>query len=392
MDQRILCTADLHIGRNSSGFEGHAALSALETIVNTAVDERADCVLIAGDFFDSQAAQYLFRKQTSDLLARLRQANIPVLAVAGNHDYEALPTFCNAHPNLINLFSSQEWEFKSVQGLHVVGRSFDKPTSGDLFQSFPSFTKAAPTVGLVHADIDARSRYNPSPLTSFSGRGVDAWIVGHVHASKKWEQPIICYPGSPMALDPGETGIHGFRWLEINRATFSLSEVVLVSTVRYETIVVEIGPQDGIDEVIGSAIAKMRVGNERIFARVHLKRMPGSHQEIPRGPVQYAEDLYEVVRESEHVSLDLEFEALQSDAAGQAARLLLGLRGEGQSEWVLQANALVDSVAEDIRLSKRQLKINESEEFARLASVDRFEATQCVVASLEKILATGTNR
>ena len=389
MNIRFLCTADFHIGRSSAGFEDQTALNAFDSIVEISLEERPDALLIAGDFFDSQAAQYSNRRKVANSLSRLKDANIPVLAVAGNHDYDALPTFSRVHPGLIDCFGHSAWEIKVIQGVSIVGRSFEKATSLDLLDSFPVLTKDSVTIGLVHADINARSRYNPSPLTSFSGRGVDAWIVGHVHAPKKWEEPLISYPGSPLALDPGECGIHGFRWLEIVAGNLKVSDVVQLSSVRYENIDVEIGPSDTIDDAVARALTDRRNSRERFFARIHLKRLPGAVQQSPEGRIPLGDDIYEIFRTSDVVPIDLNTESLQSDAQGQASRLLQGLMGVGRPEWQARANSIVDSVESDISVARKMLRLDEREVFECLVGDPRMEAIQAVTSALEKILAEG---
>src|SRR5579862_8071207 len=102
-DPRILCTADLHLGRSSAclgeaGGVDTSAAGAWLRIARRAVDDRADAVSIAGDVFDGLGTYFESRKAFLAGLELLDRESIPVIAVAGNHDFEALPRFARQHP------------------------------------------------------------------------------------------------------------------------------------------------------------------------------------------------------------------------------------------------------------------------------------------------------
>ncbi|WP_029030370.1 exonuclease SbcCD subunit D [Salinarimonas rosea] len=86
---RILHTADWHLGHTLAGFSREAEhRAALDALVEIAVREAVDAVVVAGDVFDalnpSAEAQTLY----FDTLARLRAArpHAAIVVVAGNHD------------------------------------------------------------------------------------------------------------------------------------------------------------------------------------------------------------------------------------------------------------------------------------------------------------------
>lgn len=86
---KILHTADLHLGAGSSiGGKKRVEdfIESFKRIVDLAIKEEVDLVLIAGDIFHtprpSSTVFYAFAEQTK----RLFEKNIKVVAVAGNHD------------------------------------------------------------------------------------------------------------------------------------------------------------------------------------------------------------------------------------------------------------------------------------------------------------------
>ncbi|OGR29040.1 MAG: nuclease SbcCD subunit D [Desulfuromonadales bacterium GWC2_61_20] len=92
MPIRFLHTADLHLGktyRTSAGADARYEdfFTALAGIVADAVQEKVDCVLIAGDLFHvGQILPKTFAR-TIGTLQPLKDNRIPCIAVEGNHDW-----------------------------------------------------------------------------------------------------------------------------------------------------------------------------------------------------------------------------------------------------------------------------------------------------------------
>ncbi|MCX5949929.1 MAG: exonuclease SbcCD subunit D, partial [Cyanobacteria bacterium] len=84
---RLLHTSDWHLGRS---FHGASLLDeqaeVLDRIVDLAVDNAVDLVVIAGDLYDRAIPPAEAVQLFTATLARLRRADIAVVAIAGNHD------------------------------------------------------------------------------------------------------------------------------------------------------------------------------------------------------------------------------------------------------------------------------------------------------------------
>ena len=87
---RFLHTGDWHVGKT---IRGRGRLDeterALTQVVDIAIEERVDTVLVAGDVYEQRAASPDADRLVFDTFARLRSAGIPVIVVAGNHDAPA---------------------------------------------------------------------------------------------------------------------------------------------------------------------------------------------------------------------------------------------------------------------------------------------------------------
>lgn len=91
----ILHFADAHIdmanyGRHDpqSGLPARVMdfLKSLDTIIDTAIDERVDLVLFAGDAYKDRSPAPTFQREWGRRIMRLSRAAIPTLLLVGNHD------------------------------------------------------------------------------------------------------------------------------------------------------------------------------------------------------------------------------------------------------------------------------------------------------------------
>jgi len=125
---RILHFADAHIDMVTQGRHdpntGLAVrtidfLKALDTIVDTAIAEKVDLVIFAGDAYKDRTPVPTFQREWGRRIARLAQARVPVLLLVGNHDLS--PAQGRAH-------ALQEFETLAVPFVRVVSKpEFIKP-------------------------------------------------------------------------------------------------------------------------------------------------------------------------------------------------------------------------------------------------------------------------
>lgn len=116
-------------------------LKSLDTIVDTAIQEKVDLVLFAGDAYKDRSPAPTFQREWGRRIMRLSRAGIPVLLLVGNHDLS--PALGRAHA-LDN--------FDTLEVPHV--RVLDKPAflGPDELEGLPLQVIALPWVsrsGLV---------------------------------------------------------------------------------------------------------------------------------------------------------------------------------------------------------------------------------------------------
>ena len=87
LDMKILHTSDLHIGKYIGTYDLKEDTEyVLNQVVNTAIRERVEVVLISGDVFDRPNPSEEAIKMYVSFLKELLDKNIKVIAISGNHD------------------------------------------------------------------------------------------------------------------------------------------------------------------------------------------------------------------------------------------------------------------------------------------------------------------
>jgi exonuclease SbcD len=85
---KFLHTSDWHVGRNIRGqSRASEQEAALQQVLTHAREQAVDCVLIAGDVFDTSAPAPEAEQLVYSFFGELAGAGIPAVVIAGNHDH-----------------------------------------------------------------------------------------------------------------------------------------------------------------------------------------------------------------------------------------------------------------------------------------------------------------
>lgn len=212
--------------------------------VDFALRQRVHAVALAGDLVNGDNALFEAYGALHQGVERLVKAGIQVCAVAGNHDTTVLPRLAGViGPSLRILGEGGAWSehLLAPDGcppLRLVGWSFPRPhhEQSPLQTPPPPPRPELPTLGLVHADLDAaRSRYAPVSSTLLKAVGYQGWLLGHVHRP---DPPATdgtpFYLGSLTPLDPTETGGHGPVLASVGADGTWRAERILLAPLRWE--------------------------------------------------------------------------------------------------------------------------------------------------------------
>lgn len=258
---KLLLTGDLHLGRASSrtgdpDVRAHRTVKAWERMVDLAIREGVRVVCLSGDIVDGQNKYWESVGPLEDGIKRLGDAGVLTVAVSGNHDHDVFPRLARSMPEDVFrlLGEGGEWTRTLVQDadgnavLAIDGWSPPSPRVTEDPVARYALTRPGdlPVLGMVHGDLGvSASAYAPLSRAHLERAPVDAWLLGHIHvptlyAESKW----ILYPGSPQAMDPGETGVHGPWLLDVDHGRLGQPRQIGLSSVRYEQPVIDVSAWD----------------------------------------------------------------------------------------------------------------------------------------------------
>ena len=217
---KLIHTGDLHIGITINGFNMlEDQEHILGQIINIALEEQADAVLLAGDLYDRSVPSADAVKLLDFFISDLIEKGIKVFAVSGNHDSPERLSFGNSIMKGRGFF---------IEGIYEdrIMKEVLKDEYGDLnFYLLPYFRwfeaesmdaavreaiekekidASARNVMITHNFVTTGGRFNE--LVVGDVENVDASVfdvfdytaLGHIHSSMKIGAGNVFYSGSPL--------------------------------------------------------------------------------------------------------------------------------------------------------------------------------------------------
>lgn len=303
---KLLHFADAHIDIATHGRHDPATglpvrvldfLKALDTIVETAIDEKVDLVIFAGDAYKDRTPAPTFQREWGRCIMRLSAAGIPTLLLVGNHDISpatgrahTLQEFstlqvphvtvidkpCFLHPKELEGLPLQviglPWVFRSnlMASLELSGedpdrinREIEDRISDILNQWLEELDPALPTVLTAHGSVQGALYGNERavmlgrdlilPGSLIKDPRLDYVALGHIHKAQdvnKGSYPPVVYPGSIERVDFGEVNDEKFFSLvslEKSKTTFKFCPL---PGRRFVDRAIKIGADDDVMEKI----------------------------------------------------------------------------------------------------------------------------------------------
>lgn len=235
MGVRFVHAADLHLGSplQAVGVESprlqtklrEATYDAFERVVDLALAERVDFLVLAGDLYDQENRSVRANEFLADQLRRLDEADVPAYVVYGNHDPLGGATEYVELPDNVHEFGHREAEEvryppEGEPRARIWGQSYrSEREPRKMYRSFAPEDARIPNVGILHTGLDPTSEtYVPCSRADLAGvDDVHYWALGHVHRTRHLgEDPCIVYPGVPQGRHVGEPGPGGCVLAEVD--------------------------------------------------------------------------------------------------------------------------------------------------------------------------------
>lgn len=277
--RRFIHTADIHLDsplRGLSSYEGapvdllrEAPRAAFRNLVDAAIEEKVDFMVIAGDLYDGTWRDYNTGLFFISEMGRLNRAAIPVYLLYGNHDAESEITRTLTLPPNVHRFSAkapQTFKLESIQvALH--GQSFRQAaTTENLAKHYPPAHPGYFNIGVLHTALqghEPHANYAPCSIAELQAKEYDYWALGHVHeAAVLGENPHIVFPGNLQGRHIREAGPRGALLVTENAGAITLDRLD-VEVLRWHHLRVDAAASASLQDAIRLTSAALGEAYER---------------------------------------------------------------------------------------------------------------------------------
>jgi exonuclease SbcD len=326
---KILHFADAHIDIATHGKHDPESglpirvldfLKSLDTIVDTAISEKVDLVLFAGDAYKDRTPSPTFQREWGRRIIRLPMAGIPVLLLVGNHDIS--PSSGRAHtlqeydtlqvpkvrvlhkPELLkpaDLWGlplqvlSLPWVFRStlmaalqlsVEDNDSVNEEIEKRITVLLENRMQELDPQLPTIFTAHGSVQGAVYGNERtvmlgkdlvlPGSLVKNPRLDYVALGHIHKHQDLNpgaHPPVVYPGSIERVDFGEAADDkGFVLAEVEKGKTTWRFVKVAGRAFYDRVVKVKSREEMKDKVLAALPSEERITNAIIKLTVEYPR------------------------------------------------------------------------------------------------------------------------
>ncbi len=301
---RFLHAADLHLDSPLRGLDADlsapaarirgASREALSALVDLAIEEKVDFVVIAGDLYDGDWSDFRTGQALVAALAKLTRAGIRVVAIRGNHDAESQITRDLRLPEGATLLSTRRPESLVLEqhGVVLHGQSFaSRDITDNIAMSYPAPRAGLFNLALLHTAATGRpghASYAPCTVEQLARHGYDYWALGHIHTREEvLRDPWIVFPGNLQGRHINEAGAKGASLVTVRDNHVVAVEHRTLDVVRWQRVLVDCAgaADDGavLDRVLRAVGEAVDAAGGRLLAlRLELFGATAAHATLSR--------------------------------------------------------------------------------------------------------------
>ena len=309
---RFLHCADIHLDSPLRGLERYegapveqvrgATRRAFENMVQCALREKVDFVVIAGDLYDGDWPDFNTGLFFAKGMAQLGESGIAVYVVRGNHDAASKLTRSLPLPKNVYLFPDKAPKTRTDDnlGLAVHGQSFaTAAVFDDLAAGYPTAVPGYFNLGALHTSLTGRpghDNYAPTTELILKSKGYDYWALGHVHAREIVSRdPWVVYPGNMQGRHIREQGTKGCELVTVENGSIT-TESVPLDVLRWSELAIDVTGIPDIDALLDRAAGDVRnelskADGRIVGLRLRLQGAGAVHRVVSARPDVVAEQL-----------------------------------------------------------------------------------------------------
>jgi len=298
---KFLHAADLHLDSPMKGLAKYdgipldvlrgATRRALENLVETALREKVDFVVVSGDLYDGDWKDYTTGIFFCQQMRKLADSKIPVFLIAGNHDAANAMTRSLPLPPGVVMLSHDEPQTKTLEdfGVAIHGQSFaTKAVVDNLACRYPDPINGLFNIGMLHTCVggaEGHERYAPCELAELVERGYQYWALGHIHNREILSQdPYVVFPGNTQgrhARELGEKGCMIVRYDSAFRTQVDFRPLGVVDWINHSVDVTDLNSPEAVLEASNDAIIGLHSNSNRTnVVRLEIVGCTAAHESI----------------------------------------------------------------------------------------------------------------
>ncbi|MDP9398969.1 MAG: DNA repair exonuclease [Actinomycetota bacterium] len=289
---RLVHAADLHLDSPLRGLSRlqdddvaqqlrQASRRALENLVHLVVHEKARALVLAGDIYDGNWADYATGRFFAEQMGVLHDHGIPVFMAAGNHDAESVITRALTLPPNVAVLSTQRAEsvLRDDLGLAVHGQGFARrAVTENLVVAYPERVPGLVNVGILHTAVtgaEGHADYAPCTPYDLERTEYDYFALGHVHEHTVVNKGhrVAAFSGNLQGRTPRETGPKGALVVDVEPDERAALRHVPLDVARWAVVDVDATGAAGLEDVLVALEERFRDARVEAEGRLLVARV-----------------------------------------------------------------------------------------------------------------------
>ena len=310
---KFIHAADIHLDsplRKLERYDGApveeirgATRRALLNLVQLALDEEVAFVLIAGDVYDGNWRDFKTGLFFCSEMVRLREAEIPVYLISGNHDAANQMTKSLELPSNVKRLPSNKPATVTLDryGVSIHGQGFvNAAVREHLAAAYPRATPGHFNIGLLHTSAGGsplHEPYAPCKHDDLRSKEYDYWALGHIHQrGVVWGDPRIQFAGNTQGRHIRETGAKGCLVVSVDDRRSAGVRFEPLDVFRWELVNVDASnAESGYDVVdcVGDELRRVRADcdNRPLAVRVQVRGASRAHESLAAEPARWTNEI-----------------------------------------------------------------------------------------------------
>ena len=361
---KFIHCADIHLDTPLQGLAEYpgaplseirnATRRAFEKVLDAALAEKIDFLIIAGDLYDTGLKSFESALYFNAQMNRLRESGIDVYLIYGNHDAASKLIKQLRPPDNVHIFRASEPQTFLIRDLPLPvalhGQSFTSPEiTDDLAAGYPAAKPDFFNIGVLHTNLSGISdhaNYAPCSLDTLRNKGYQYWALGHVHNRQILStDPYIVFPGNVQGRHGKEPGEKSCELVTVSDSGAVSLQTIPTSVVPWIGIEIDASGCQNAEDVydklrfrLGEVVAEAK---ERVTAvRLLITGHTDAHAELNRDPEAARNEAISIanewsgllwierVRVATLPRIDRHALIMRDDPIGEVARVLDSMRSE----------------------------------------------------------------